>query len=161
MAKRIVSIPHKFRLAGAISFRKDYSPPSCPPSRPYTRAPPLHLVPSILLDLELLVFSLSGRQSSAAAGSPARHNSSSSSLVLLCHVHLRLGPLSRNPNPSLLRNQISPADLVLRACTSSTSSATLVLRTCRFVHPPPLSCSFFLFFVDFFLIVLDFFPQCH
>ena len=27
MAKRIVSIPHKFRLAGAISFRKDYSPP--------------------------------------------------------------------------------------------------------------------------------------
>ena len=27
MAKQIVSIPHKFRLAGAISFRKDYSPP--------------------------------------------------------------------------------------------------------------------------------------
>jgi hypothetical protein len=27
LAKRIVSIPHKFRLAGAISFRKDYSPP--------------------------------------------------------------------------------------------------------------------------------------
>ena len=38
MAKRIVSIPHKFRLAGAISFRKDYSPPSSPPSRPYNRA---------------------------------------------------------------------------------------------------------------------------
>ena len=37
MAKRIVSIPHKFRLAGAISFRKDYSPPSSPPSRPYIR----------------------------------------------------------------------------------------------------------------------------
>ena len=27
MAKRIVSIPHKFRLVGIISFRKDYSPP--------------------------------------------------------------------------------------------------------------------------------------
>ena len=27
LVKRIVSIPHKFRLAGAISFRKDYSPP--------------------------------------------------------------------------------------------------------------------------------------
>ena len=37
MAKRIVSIPHKFRLTGAISFRKDYSPPPfSPPSRPYT-----------------------------------------------------------------------------------------------------------------------------
>ena len=36
MAKRIVSIPHKFRLAGVISFRNDYSPPSSPPSRPYT-----------------------------------------------------------------------------------------------------------------------------
>ena len=27
MAKQIVSIPHKFRLASAINFRKDYSPP--------------------------------------------------------------------------------------------------------------------------------------
>ena len=27
MAKQIVSIPHKFWLAGVISFRKDYSPP--------------------------------------------------------------------------------------------------------------------------------------
>ena len=39
MAKRIVSIPHKFRLAGVINFRKDYSPPpSSPPSRPYSVA---------------------------------------------------------------------------------------------------------------------------
>ena len=38
MAKQIVSILHKFRLVGEISFRKDYSPPSSPPSRPYTVA---------------------------------------------------------------------------------------------------------------------------
>jgi len=35
LARPIVLIPHLFRLAGAISFRKDYSPPSSPPSRPY------------------------------------------------------------------------------------------------------------------------------
>ena len=27
LAKQIVLIPHKFRLVGEISFRKDYSPP--------------------------------------------------------------------------------------------------------------------------------------
>ena len=43
MAKRIVSIPHKFQLAGAISFRKDYSPPSSPSSRPYTAAVSRHV----------------------------------------------------------------------------------------------------------------------
>jgi hypothetical protein len=36
LAKRIVSIPHKFQLAGAISFRNDYSPPTSPSSRPYS-----------------------------------------------------------------------------------------------------------------------------
>ena len=35
MARPIVLIPHLFRLADAINFRKDYSPPSSPPSRPY------------------------------------------------------------------------------------------------------------------------------
>ena len=38
MARPIVLIPHLFRLADAIKFRKDYSPPSSPPSRPYTCA---------------------------------------------------------------------------------------------------------------------------
>ena len=38
MARSKVLIPHLFRLAGAISFRKDYSPPSSPPSRPFTWA---------------------------------------------------------------------------------------------------------------------------
>ena len=37
MARPIVLIPHLFRLADAIYFRKDYSPPSSPPSRPYNR----------------------------------------------------------------------------------------------------------------------------
>ena len=51
MAKRIVSIPHKFRLAGEISFRKDYSPPSSPPSRPYRTSsrpsgPPMRVEPA-------------------------------------------------------------------------------------------------------------------
>ena len=36
MARPIVLIPHLYRLADAINFRKDYSPPSSPPSRPYT-----------------------------------------------------------------------------------------------------------------------------
>ena len=35
MARPIVLIPYLFRLADAISFRKDYSPPSSPPSRPF------------------------------------------------------------------------------------------------------------------------------
>ena len=35
MARPIVLIPHLFRLAGVIIFRKDYSPPSSPPSRPF------------------------------------------------------------------------------------------------------------------------------
>ena len=38
MAKPIVLIPHLFRLASTINFRKDYSPPSSPPSRLYARA---------------------------------------------------------------------------------------------------------------------------
>ena len=42
MARPIVLIPHLFRLAGAISFRKDYSPPSSPPSRPFNQ-PHAHL----------------------------------------------------------------------------------------------------------------------
>ena len=37
MAKPIVLIPHLYRLADAINFRKDYSPPSSPPSRPFQR----------------------------------------------------------------------------------------------------------------------------
>jgi len=37
LARPIVLIPHLFQLAGAISFRKDYSPPSSPPSRPFKR----------------------------------------------------------------------------------------------------------------------------
>ena len=36
MARPIVLISHLFRLADVISFRKDYSLPSSPPSRPYT-----------------------------------------------------------------------------------------------------------------------------
>jgi hypothetical protein len=36
LARPIVLIPHLFRLADAINFRKDYSPPSSPPSRPYS-----------------------------------------------------------------------------------------------------------------------------
>ena len=35
MARPIVLIPHLFQLAGVINFRKDYSTPSSPPSRPY------------------------------------------------------------------------------------------------------------------------------
>ena len=35
MARPILIIPHLFRLADAINFRKDYSPPSSPPSRPF------------------------------------------------------------------------------------------------------------------------------
>jgi hypothetical protein len=35
LARPIVLIPHLFRLAGVINFRKDYSPPSSPPSQPY------------------------------------------------------------------------------------------------------------------------------
>ena len=36
MTRSISLIPHSFRLAGnVLSFRKDYSPPSSPPSRPY------------------------------------------------------------------------------------------------------------------------------
>ena len=38
MARLIVLIPHVFRLADVINFRKDYSPPSSLPSRPYIRA---------------------------------------------------------------------------------------------------------------------------
>ena len=34
MARSIVLIPHLFRLANVIKFRKDYSPPS-PPSQPF------------------------------------------------------------------------------------------------------------------------------
>ena len=37
MARPIVLIPHLFRLAYVINFRKDYSPPSSLPSRPTTR----------------------------------------------------------------------------------------------------------------------------
>ena len=65
MAKRIVSISHKFRLAGAISFRKDYSPPSSPSSRPYSW--PASSTPSAP--------AATGRASSHACGptpSPAR-----------------------------------------------------------------------------------------
>jgi hypothetical protein len=36
LARPIVLIPHLFRFADAINFRKDYSPPSSPPSRPFT-----------------------------------------------------------------------------------------------------------------------------
>jgi len=36
LARPIVLIPHLFRLAGIIIFRKDYSPPSSPPSRPFS-----------------------------------------------------------------------------------------------------------------------------
>jgi hypothetical protein len=37
LARSISLILHSFRLAGNIlSFRKDYSPPSCLPSRPYS-----------------------------------------------------------------------------------------------------------------------------
>ena len=36
MARLISLILHLFRLASAINFRKDYSPPSSPPFRPYT-----------------------------------------------------------------------------------------------------------------------------
>ena len=39
MARPIVFILHLYRLADAINFRKDYSPPSSPPSRPYKVAP--------------------------------------------------------------------------------------------------------------------------
>ena len=35
MARPIILIPYLFLLAGAIKFRKDYSPPSSPPSRPF------------------------------------------------------------------------------------------------------------------------------
>ena len=60
MAKRIVSIPRKFRLAGAISFRKDYSPPpSSPPSRPYRRpwdiGVNVPLPDAVRLDIVLLI----------------------------------------------------------------------------------------------------------
>ena len=40
MARPKVLIPHLFRLADAINFRKDYSPPSSPPSRPFTNPKP-------------------------------------------------------------------------------------------------------------------------
>ena len=40
LARPIVLIPHLFWLADVINFRKDYSPPSSPPSRPYTRHSP-------------------------------------------------------------------------------------------------------------------------
>jgi hypothetical protein len=36
LARLIVLILHLFRLADVIIFRKDYSPPSSPPSRPFT-----------------------------------------------------------------------------------------------------------------------------
>jgi hypothetical protein len=36
--RTIVLIPHLFQLAGVINFRKDYSPPSSLPSRPYNYA---------------------------------------------------------------------------------------------------------------------------
>ena len=38
MARPIVLIPHLYRLADVINFRKDYSPPSSPPSRPFIEA---------------------------------------------------------------------------------------------------------------------------
>ena len=38
MARPIILISHLYRLADTISFRKDYSPPSSPPSRPFQRA---------------------------------------------------------------------------------------------------------------------------
>jgi hypothetical protein len=37
LARPIVLIPHLFRFADVINFRKDYSPPSSPPSRPFTK----------------------------------------------------------------------------------------------------------------------------
>jgi hypothetical protein len=37
LARLIVLIPHLFRFADTIIFRKDYSPPSSPPSRPFNR----------------------------------------------------------------------------------------------------------------------------
>jgi hypothetical protein len=37
MGRPIVLITQLFRLAGAINYRKDYSPSSSPPSQPYTR----------------------------------------------------------------------------------------------------------------------------
>ena len=45
MARPIVLIPHLFRLADVINFRKDYSPPSSPPSRPFNREAPWPLDP--------------------------------------------------------------------------------------------------------------------
>ena len=44
MARPIVLIPYLYRLADAINFKKDYSPPSSPPSRPfnYTNLPKGH-----------------------------------------------------------------------------------------------------------------------
>jgi hypothetical protein len=38
LARTIVLIPYLFRFADAINFRKDYSPPSSPPSRPFNLA---------------------------------------------------------------------------------------------------------------------------
>ena len=64
MARPIVLIPHLYRLVDAINFRKDYSPPSSSPSRPYSvgtggrrggigegegEGGPAHVVPSALL----------------------------------------------------------------------------------------------------------------
>jgi hypothetical protein len=39
LVRPIVLIPHLFWLADMINFRKDYSLPSSPPSRPYSSAP--------------------------------------------------------------------------------------------------------------------------
>jgi len=46
LARPIVLIPHLFRLAGVVNFRKDYSPP------PLVR----HLDPSALTSISLLAY---------------------------------------------------------------------------------------------------------
>jgi hypothetical protein len=48
LARPIVLILHLFRLAGVVIFRKDYSPPSSPSSRPFTHPGELGLVPLVV-----------------------------------------------------------------------------------------------------------------
>ena len=128
MAKRIVSIPHKFRLAGAISFRKDYSPHSSMPSRPYSglgdRPPHCRATgpPEATHALELLACTSVSHQCCVRSSIPINHllppNSEEHGTVITC-----VSGSTRNPRcshlyiePKLLYRGLSMAlDVHLKA----------------------------------------------